>query len=95
MGKGRIDSFGMQGMRERASRIGASLRVAPGANGGTVVEVGLGTGAQLSGSLSGLTLETQPLRRPTLTREDLTDPGGIPLATASAAQGPRADQEVT
>jgi signal transduction histidine kinase len=95
LGKGRIDSFGMQGMRERASRIGASLRIAPGENGGTLVEVGLGTGAQLSGTLSGLTLDTQPLRRPALTREDLTDPGGIPLATATAAQGSRADQEVT
>jgi len=95
LGKGRLDSFGMQGMRERASRIGASLRVAPADGGGTVVEVGLGTGAQLSATAGTHTIETQPIRRPTLTREDLTDPGGIPLATASAAQGPRADQEVT
>jgi signal transduction histidine kinase len=96
LGKGRIDSFGIQGMRERAGRIGASLRVAPAESGiGTVVEIGLGTGAQLSSSLGGRTVETQPLHRPVLSREDLTDPGGIPLATASAAQGLRADQEVT
>jgi hypothetical protein len=83
-------------MRERAGRIGASLSVAPADSGsGTVVEIGLGTGAQLSSSLGGRTVETQPIRRPVLSREDLTDPGGIPLATASAAQGLRADQEVT
>jgi hypothetical protein len=81
-------------MRERASRIGASLRVGAATGGGTVVEVGLGTGARLGAALEGRTIDTQPLRRPTLTREDLTDPGGIPLATASAAQGLRADQEV-
>jgi hypothetical protein len=68
--------------------------VGPANGSGTVVEVGLGTGAKLA-SLDGRTIDTQPLRRPVLTREDLTDPGGIPLATASAAQGLRADQEVT
>jgi signal transduction histidine kinase len=93
LGKGRMDSFGLQGMRERASRIGASLRVGPANGGGTVVEVGLGTGSRLGAAMEGRTIDTQPLR-PALTREDLTDPGGIPLATASAAQGLRADQEV-
>lgn len=93
LGKGRMDSFGLQGMRERASRIGASLRVGPANGGGTVVEVGLGTGSRLGAAMEGRTIDTQPLR-PALTREDLTDPGGIPLATASAAQGPRTDQEV-
>jgi signal transduction histidine kinase len=93
LGKGRMDSFGLQGMRERASRIGASLRVGPANGGGTVVEVGLGTGSRLGAAMEGRTIDTQPLR-PALTREDLTDPGGIPLATASAAQGLRTDQEV-
>jgi signal transduction histidine kinase len=96
LGKGRVDSFGIQGMRERAGRIGARLTVAPGESGsGTVVEIGLGTGALLSNALGARTVDTQPLHRPVLSREDLTDPGGIPLATASAAQGLRADQEVT
>jgi signal transduction histidine kinase len=93
LGKGRADSFGIQGMRERASRIGASLRVAQANGGGTVVEIGLGTGARLGAAFE-RTIDTQPLRRPALTREDLTDPGGIPLATAAAAQVLRADQEV-
>ncbi len=43
LGAGRIDSFGMEIMRERSSRIGAVLRVEPRRNGGTSVEVALGS----------------------------------------------------
>ncbi len=39
---GRRDSFGMEIMKERAARVGASFRVEPRDDGGTVVEVTLG-----------------------------------------------------
>jgi signal transduction histidine kinase len=92
LGSGRIDSFGIQGMRERAKRIGAWMRIEPGPDGsGTMVEVGLGTAA---------VPETQPIRRPAISREALTDPRGLSLTAAPApapAQTPRAraDQEVS
>jgi signal transduction histidine kinase len=40
---GRADSYGMEIMKERAARLGASLEVTPREGGGTVVEVALGT----------------------------------------------------
>jgi signal transduction histidine kinase len=40
---GRADSYGMEIMRERADRLGASLSVTPRDTGGTVVEVALGS----------------------------------------------------
>ncbi len=43
MGEGRIDSFGLQVMRERSARIGAQLVVEPRTGGGTRVTVRLGT----------------------------------------------------
>jgi len=43
-GRGRPDSFGLQIMRERASRIGASLTVKRRSPNGTVVELSLQTG---------------------------------------------------
>jgi signal transduction histidine kinase len=90
LGKGRVDSFGLQGMRERAARIGALLTVEAGPDGGTVVQVGLGTAGP----------EPAPVRRLAVSRESLTDPRGIPLAhaTVSAAQPrdpQRHNQEVT
>jgi signal transduction histidine kinase len=39
LGDGRSDSFGMEIMRERAARIGASIQVADGPRGGTMVRV--------------------------------------------------------
>jgi signal transduction histidine kinase len=86
---GRLDSFGITGMRERARRIGAELRVSPGPNGGTMVEVALGTGSS-----------TKPQQLPQLvvTRSALTDPHGItlpPQPTARSGAVPRAEQEVT
>ncbi|TAK71059.1 MAG: hypothetical protein EPO13_00750 [Actinomycetota bacterium] len=42
LGEPRPDSFGMEIMRERAARLGASLSVRNRVGGGTVVEVGLG-----------------------------------------------------
>lgn len=42
MGAARRDSLGITGMRERARRIGATIRIEPRAGGGTVVEVTLG-----------------------------------------------------
>ncbi len=58
---GRADSFGIQGMRERARRIGANLRVGPGPEGGgTLVEVGLGTETSAP-------LEPRHLARPAVT----------------------------
>ncbi|GLY18634.1 sensor histidine kinase [Kineosporia rhizophila] len=103
---GRADSFGIQGMRERARRIGANLRVGPGPEGGgTLVEVGLGTETSAP-------LEPRHLARPAVTRVALTDPHGIPTIVPStqssqsnqanrpadrtrAASHARADQEVT
>jgi signal transduction histidine kinase len=88
---GRADSFGITGMRERARRIGANLHVGPGPEGGTQVEVGLGTES------SPMT-EPRKLPRPVMTRGALTDPHGIPTIvpqTTKAGAFPRADQEVT
>lgn len=45
MGTPRQDSYGMEIMRERAARVGASLAVRSRVGGGTVVEVTLGSGA--------------------------------------------------
>ncbi|MFI7589480.1 sensor histidine kinase [Spongisporangium articulatum] len=70
---GRPDSFGITGMRERARRIGATLNVGPGPEGGTLVEIGLGT---FPGQVP---RDTGPLPRTPVTRESLTDPRGIPL----------------
>jgi len=42
MGKARSDSYGMEIMRERATRIGAGLSIRQRVGGGTVVEVVLG-----------------------------------------------------
>lgn len=42
LGAKRLDSFGMEIMKERSARIGAKLRVARGVHGGAVVEVTLG-----------------------------------------------------
>ena len=42
LGSTRDDSFGLEIMRERASRIGASLQFRPRVGGGTVVEAVLG-----------------------------------------------------
>lgn len=93
---GRDDSFGITGMRERARRIGARLHVGPGPEGGTVVEIALGTEPS-SGAH-----EQRPLPRPSVTRGALTDPQGIP--TLAAQTDPHttrrraqslADQEVT
>ncbi len=86
---GRPDSFGITGMKERARRIGAELRVSAGPNGGTMVEVALGTGSS-----------TQPLKlpQPAVTRSALTDPHGITLSPQPAlrpATVPRAEQEVS
>jgi signal transduction histidine kinase len=44
--EGRSDSYGLEIMRERASRIGAELSVGPRAEGGTVVDVVIGGGLQ-------------------------------------------------
>ena len=92
---GRPDSFGITGMRERARRIGAHLHVGPGPAGGTVVEVGLGTEPVP-------VHEQRPLPRPSVTRDALTDPRGIPALNARTdprttrrGESPRAEQEVT
>nr|WP_269329035.1 sensor histidine kinase [Kineosporia babensis] len=96
---GRADSFGIQGMRERARRIGANLHVGPGPEGGTLVEVGLGTETTA--------FEPRHLARPAVTRVALTDPHGIPTIVPRSSQAhqhadrtraaspARADQEVT
>jgi signal transduction histidine kinase len=42
LGRGRRDSYGLEIMRERAARIGASVDVRPRDGGGTTVEVVLG-----------------------------------------------------
>lgn len=88
---GRPDSFGITGMRERASRIGANLLVSPGVQGGTLVEVGLGLDP---------TAVPEPLRPPlpVVTRSALTDPHGIPTIVPQTTRhgvNPLADQEVT
>jgi signal transduction histidine kinase len=107
LGKGRADSFGITGMRERAVRIGAKLHVGPGSGGhGTLVEIALGTDYP-----AGVDLREPP--RPAVTRDDLTDPHGLTLVHASGrpsapnpdenrvarthAHGgsPRTEQEVT
>jgi signal transduction histidine kinase len=44
LGTGRSDSYGLEIMRERALRIGAQLNVGPRAEGGTVVDVVIGSG---------------------------------------------------
>jgi signal transduction histidine kinase len=88
---GRADSFGITGMRERARRIGANLHVGPGPEGGTLVEVGLGTETSTA-------IEPRQLPRPVMTRGALTDPHGIPTIVPKTTQArviPRADQEVT
>jgi signal transduction histidine kinase len=72
---GRPDSFGITGMRERARRIGAHLNVATRPEGGTLVEVGLGAEPAMA---------QRPLARPSITRDALTDPRGIPTVDASA-----------
>lgn len=79
---GRSDSFGIQGMRERAARIGASLYVGPGPEGGTIVQVGLGTPAMPE-------VEVDTVRIPAMSRRSLTDSGGISLARATPARPPR------
>ena len=68
---GRADSFGITGMKERARRIGATLDVGPGPEGGTLVEIGLGT---VPGQVP---RDTGPLPRTQVPRESLTDPQGI------------------
>lgn len=70
---GRPDSFGITGMRERARRVGATLDVGPGPEGGTLVEIGLGT------TPGQVPRDTGPLPRTQVTRESLTDPRGIPV----------------
>jgi len=88
---GRADSFGITGMRERARRIAASLVVGPGPEGGTMVEVGLGTEPSTGHPL-------RQLPRPVVTRGALTDPHGIPTIvpqTTRHGANPLADQEVT
>lgn len=42
LGQPRVDSFGLEVMRERAARIGAELSIVPRPTGGTIVEVRLG-----------------------------------------------------
>jgi two-component sensor histidine kinase len=89
LGSGRIDSFGITGMRERAKRIGALLRVTSGPNDGTMVEVALGTDSST---------RPQQLTPPVVTRSALTDPHGItlvPQPTARSGAVPRAEQEVS
>jgi signal transduction histidine kinase len=87
---GRADSFGITGMRERARRIGANLMVGAGPEGGTLVEVGLGTETFAP-------TEPRRLPRPVMTRGALTDPHGITIVPQLTQAGavPRADQEVT
>jgi signal transduction histidine kinase len=88
---GRADSFGITGMRERARRIGANLHVGPGPEGGTLVQVGLGTETST-------VIEPRQLPRPVMTRGALTDPHGIPAIVpknTQAGAAPRANQEVT
>ena len=79
---GRPDSFGITGMKERARRIGASLNVGPGPEGGTLVEIGLGT---VPGQVP---RDTGPLPRTPVSREALTDPRGIPVIIPDS--GPKA-----
>jgi signal transduction histidine kinase len=69
---GRADSFGITGMRERARRIGATLDVGSGPDGGTVVEVALGTNPLTRH-------ESHPLPRTVISRGALTDPHGLPV----------------
>jgi signal transduction histidine kinase len=71
MRPGRADSFGITGMRERARRIGATLDVRSGSDGGTVVEVALGTDPLTA-------REVRPLPRTVISRGALTDPHGMP-----------------
>jgi signal transduction histidine kinase len=78
---GRADSFGITGMRERARRIGASLEVGSGPDGGTVVEVALGT-EPLSPR------EVRPLPRTVISRGALTDPHGLPAINATGRDAP-------
>ncbi len=79
---GRLDSFGITGMRERAKRIGALLDVRSGPDSGTVVEIALGTDPVQA-------REMYPMPRTVISRGALTDPRGIPAitlpGTASAA----------
>lgn len=81
---GRVDSYGIQGMRERARRIGANLNVGPGPEGGTMVEVGLGTETTA--------FEPRHLARPAVTRISLTDPHGIPTIVPSTNQTQQTDR---
>ena len=88
---GRADSFGITGMRERARRIGADLIVGPGPEGGTMVEVGLGTEPSAGH-------DARQLPRPLVTRSALTDPHGIPTIVQQPTRHgapPLAEQEVT
>jgi signal transduction histidine kinase len=88
---GRPDSFGLTGMRERARRIGASLLVSPGPQGGTLVEVGLGLDPTAG-------REPPELPLPVVTRSALTDPHGIETIVPQTTRHgvtPLADQEVT
>jgi signal transduction histidine kinase len=71
LGTGRPDSFGLTGMRERARRISADLRVGPAATGGTTVEITIGRRAERPLPPSG--------PPPLITRESLTDPRGLPV----------------
>jgi signal transduction histidine kinase len=88
---GRPDSFGITGMRERARRIGATLLVGPGLDGGTVVEVALGTEVAAAH-------EPRHLPQAVVTRSALTDPHGIPAIVPQSTRhgvNPLAEQEVT
>jgi hypothetical protein len=79
LGKGRLDSFGIQGMRERAARIGALLTVQAGVHGGTVVEIGLGTVSRTA---------APPIDLPAVSRASLTDPRGVPMVVPPAPTEP-------
>jgi signal transduction histidine kinase len=103
LGPGRADSFGITGMQERAARIGADVQVGDAPNGGTLVEITLGTRKPLA-------VESVPVPPAAVTRIALTDPHGIPAfvpeaalrpvpqtvpPTTSHGEAPRTEQEVT
>jgi signal transduction histidine kinase len=99
LGQGRPDSFGITGMHERAARIGADLSVRDAPDGGTFVEIALGTRKPV-------TTETAQVPPAAVTRIALTDPHGMPTIvpdrpsepvrqTTPQGAAPRAEQEVT
>jgi signal transduction histidine kinase len=81
LGSPRLDSYGMEIMRERAVRLGASLAIRNRVGGGTVVEVTVGPSASGTAAVAPRARVSAPGRR----RRILLPKGGVADAPAPAA----------